>query len=704
MDKVQHPDYYHLLGIPPSSSLKEITTAYRNRISAIDQKKNPSGQKVNYSREQILQIQKAYDTLSNPSKRLAYHRSQSIPDPPGIPESLETLKQVKKRVVGEVEQTIKRKNHNSVYLDYFGFKEKPFDLTPDPKYLYLSAKHKEVLAHLVFGLQHNNGFLKVVGEVGTGKTTICRSFLKDLGDDFHFAYIFHPCISSLDLLQSINSEFGLKSERRNKRDLLHDLNQFLLQKRKLGHRVAVIIDEAQNLSSSILEELRLLSNLETDTEKLIHIILIGQPELDDVLRQTKLRQLRQRITIQWKLLPLNKRETRGYVQHRLNVAGGKGRVFFEPAACDWIYKMTQGIPRMINVLADRALLIAYTKNTKRITPKIVKLAAKDIGGTAYKPNGWGVFGKVIGSAVAAAAIVLVGLHYLVDFNFSSDELFGRKLKQLVQASGLSDKDEELIPDQKPGTKSYAFQSKPQKENFVPAPTAVETISKEPGTPAQRVSLDLLRLSKTDKLVTYLSSLTLEESRVEALKWILQSWDIASEEIRTASNLDPSELEEAFGLSIFDMNGTIKHLTTLNYPAILEVNLPNAQGTKYMALISIQGSNGIFGSVDKLEIPLSTIEPLLNHRVSIVWQDFENLPGVLELGHEGKESIWLQKNLRLLGFFQGREATNYGKKTKDAVAKFQRFYNIKDDGRFNTESKIMLYSLLNIYPTPTLVRR
>lgn len=220
----------------------------------------------------------------------------------------------------------------------------------------------------------------------------------------------------MELLQSINSELGLESEITSKKDLINHLHRFLLKERAVGNRVVVIIDEAQNLDPGVLEELRLLSNLETETEKLIQIVLIGQPELDTLLERNELRQLRQRITIQWNLLPLNVEETRGYIQHRINVAGGKGRLRFERSAVDTLYNYTQGIPRMINVMADRALLIAYTTSTKRISPKVIRMAAKDIGGIRTASQARQVIFKGVLPGLALAAMLYFGLDTLAPFH------------------------------------------------------------------------------------------------------------------------------------------------------------------------------------------------------------------------------------------------------------------------------------------------
>lgn len=398
--EVQSPDFYKLLGVKPEANQKEIDRAYQKLIGKFD---SSEGKKESLDKptlkEKIEMAQEAYDTLSNKEKREDYDAVAQVKKKM-VPSTMH-VKPGPLQFMGRKDQS-KNPKHQNVYQDFFGFSEKPFDLTPDPKYLYLSPKHKEVLAHLVYGLQENNGFLKIVGEVGTGKTMICRSFLRELRTDFNIAYIFNPAINELELLQTINSELGLPGKSKSKKKLIDLLNAFLLEERGKGHRVVVIIDEAQDLEPKVMEQLRLLSNLETDTEKLIQIVLIGQPELEKVLAKDGLRQLRQRITIQWELLPLNLEETRGYIQHRLNVALGKGKVRFSRQAVETVYRFSRGIPRMINVICDRTLLIAYTEGTKKIIPEIVKTAVKDIGNLIPLESWASKFWKlVIPSAIAA---------------------------------------------------------------------------------------------------------------------------------------------------------------------------------------------------------------------------------------------------------------------------------------------------------------
>ena len=213
--------------------------------------------------------------------------------------------------------------------------------------------------------------------------------------------------------------------------------------------------------------------------------------------------------------------------------------------------------------------------------------------------------------------------------------------------------------------------------------------------------DLLVISANDKLVTYLSSLTHSESRAEAIKWVLNRWGVVSGNLKGSSEWLLDDIENDYQLIPYELSGNLERLTQLNYPAILEITLPNSLGTKYLALLSIKKGKGFFGSVDRIEIPMKIIGELWNGKAIVLWRDFESLPFSLSKGFKGKEAIWIQKNLRLLGFFKGKESPHYGPKTQQAVTLFQRKYGIKDDGSFNSETRMTAYRLLNIYPTPKL---
>ncbi len=260
----------------------------------------------------------------------------------------------------------------NMYNHYYGFCEKPFSLTPDPHFLYLSKAHKRALAYLIYGLQDKKGFITITGGVGTGKTTIIQAVMKQLDDNTVVARVINTKVTSLQLLKMVVRDFGIQTETNNKEDMLEKLNQFLLEQYSKGHNVVIIIDEAQNLDSSTLEEIRLLSNLETEKDKLLQIVLAGQPELRITLRLPELRQLRQRITVSYHLSPLSHDEVVEYIRHRLAVAGAKEREIFSPAAVEEIYQVSGGIPRLINIICDAALVTGYVQECELITDDLIR--------------------------------------------------------------------------------------------------------------------------------------------------------------------------------------------------------------------------------------------------------------------------------------------------------------------------------------------
>jgi len=267
-----------------------------------------------------------------------------------------------------------------MYLPSFGLREKPFALSPDPRYLFLAESHREALAHLLYGVDQGEGFIAVVGEVGTGKTTLCRTLLQRLGAETEVAFLFNPDLSALELLEAVCRELGLGATGGgSRRDLLDRINDFLVHNKRAGRRVLLIIDEAQNLPAETLEQVRLLSNLETETSKLIQIVLLGQPELEAKLASRELRQLGQRVSVWWKLAPMQRAEAYEYVRHRLRVAGNPGRSPFSEGALREVHRRAMGVPRVMNILCDRALLTAYAASAREVRAVHVRRAAAELG-------------------------------------------------------------------------------------------------------------------------------------------------------------------------------------------------------------------------------------------------------------------------------------------------------------------------------------
>jgi general secretion pathway protein A len=267
-----------------------------------------------------------------------------------------------------------------VYLDYYGLKEAPFDITPNPRFLFYSAKHREAFNHLLYGLRERKGFVQLTGEVGAGKTTLCRALLEQLDERYSTALVLNPVMSADELMKAIAIEFGLPVNGLDRLDTLSVINQFLLQQVERGKETVLIIDEAQDLTDELLEQVRLLSNLETDNGKLLQIVLLGQPELRDRLNNPRLRQLRQRITVRYHLLPLNGPEIAQYVQHRLHVSGGNGTPCFTRPALWRVHRYSQGVPRLVNAVCDKALLAGFVRQRARIDFGMVGQAIRELEG------------------------------------------------------------------------------------------------------------------------------------------------------------------------------------------------------------------------------------------------------------------------------------------------------------------------------------
>ena len=281
-----------------------------------------------------------------------------------------------------------------MYCEFFGFSEKPFTITPNPQFIYLSEQHREAFAHLLYGIERHAGFIAMTGEVGTGKTTVLRTLLTQLDPEkFSSALIFNPCRSGDQLLASICREFGVNPDELHNYGYLDALNLFLLDQHAAGRTVVLVIDEAQNLTPDVLEQVRMISNLETVHNKLIQIILAGQPELNDVLNRHDLRQLSQRITVRCHLTPMDMRDTAEYIRHRLKVSGCRIPGLFSRGAVKRIYRFSRGVPRLINIVCEQALVMAWTQENSSVTTVI---AARVIEGAGHRPGRRSIWQRIHG--------------------------------------------------------------------------------------------------------------------------------------------------------------------------------------------------------------------------------------------------------------------------------------------------------------------
>ena len=270
-----------------------------------------------------------------------------------------------------------------MYLEYYGLRQAPFDITPNPRFLFHSTKHREAFNHLLYGIRERKGFVQLTGEVGAGKTTLCRALLEQLDSNFSTALIMNPVLNPDEMIKAIATEFGLNVKGLDRLETVSAISEFLLKQIEQGKETVLIIDEAQNLTEELLEQIRLLSNIETDDRKLLQIVLMGQPELRDRLNSQKLRQLRQRITVRFHLAPLTRVEVALYIRHRLKVSGANGTPAFTMPAFWRIYNYTHGIPRLVNAVCDKALLASYVKRSSRVTYWMVGRAIRELEGDIH---------------------------------------------------------------------------------------------------------------------------------------------------------------------------------------------------------------------------------------------------------------------------------------------------------------------------------
>lgn len=615
-------------------------------------------------------------------------------------------------------------NSRNCITDFFNLSENPFVLTPDPKYLYLSHKHREVLAHLIYGIRESKGFMAVVGEVGTGKTTICRAFINQMiQEGLEIGFIYNPALTDLELLQSINREFKLPSDSTSKSQLIDTLNTFLLDQNSRDRKVVLLVDEAQNLQPSVLEQLRLISNLETETGKLIQIILVGQPELERILSRSELRQLDQRIVVRGLLTPLPAIETREYIRHRIRIAaaGKDCTLSFTDSACKRVYRLSGGIPRLINVLADRALLVAYAEEQRAIGASIVAKAHRDLSESRYKERRFfSVWLQRRAILLTLLMLALAGYGYQRHLLPPSVPKVGRStvaapFRPPAISQSASTK-ETVSPDTPPassdatasaeqktagpeGTGADAARATAAKDRPVATtrpPEAIRTPHPDSDDRSARETADTA-VQAMDRLIAPLSAYHRQAN-----------WQLALETIRALWNrnaMHPSVPvaggPAADDLIIYRFFGNLNLLKSLNYPAILKVRCNGETLPVYVVLKKAEGDRLLLTGVADVQVAESALNRCWFGHAFIPWKDFETLPRVIAPGTRSESVTWLQRQLGALGFYKTEPNGYYDAATREAVLQLQRRYHLLEDGIVGPQTRMMLYALLKTYPNPTL---
>lgn len=586
-----------------------------------------------------------------------------------------------------------------MYTEFYGLREKPFSLSPDPRFLFLSDSHREALAHLLYGIEQGEGFIAITGEVGTGKTTLCRTLLQRLEPGSEVAFLFNPQLSGIELLQAIDAEFGLETEGKSRRELMDQLNRFLLTKRQEGRRVLLLIDEAQNLDREALEQVRLLSNLETDTTKLIQIILLAQPELDAMLETPELRQLRQRINVRWRLGPLSQTETRDYVRHRLRVAAGGAREIFSELALREVHRRSGGVPRVINRLCDRALLAGYAAGAKEIGLGTVAEAQRELDGREAMPPAQAAepfaarlrrFGLDPRVALVALGIVAGSVVAIVWHRSTPDAPPRASAPAPAPVAPPAPAPEPPAAAAAPAAVEPPTPA-PSAAPPAPAPPAsVEAAAPAPPAPAAALA--------PPDLATALARSAPAATVAASLDVVLASWGTAP--VNAGLLLLPqfSELLENLGFAVLALDDAdLALLATIDRPALLLLAAPDG-ATRGVLLTGIEGDVVTLEGVSEapLRVPASELAGHWSGATLVPWKDHAELPPLLGRGTSGPSVRWLQEGLATLGFFVGPATGEYGAPTEEAVRAFQEQEALPVDGWVGPLTLIRLYARLPGY--------
>jgi len=580
-----------------------------------------------------------------------------------------------------------------VYERFFGLVDAPFRLTPDPRYFFLSPKHREALAHLRAGLTEPGGFVCITGDIGAGKTTLLRTFFEGLGPEVAIAYIFNPAVSAEELLQRIARELGVPAAGSTQADLTDALNAHLLAERKAGRLSVVVVDEAQAVSIEVLEQLRLLSNLETNTEKLLRLVLVGQPQLADLLVDPSLTQLNQRITLRWHLGPLTSQETTAYVRHRLRVAsGGKGTDLFTRTALSLVHRLSRGVPRLVNMIAHRSLLVAYVARRRRVRARDVLHAYREIRTVPLRrwsparPVGWAA-----AMATVLLAVMTLGVPRLEP-----------RLPSVLLGGGAS------TPAAAP---ALATRPRPLPAAGLPlAPAALQAPPPPPAAPAlaavppeAAATMVPPPAAAPAELEQRLGSLDAQGSARVAVDAVLAAWRVpglGSDETDVPVQLEPVAWRR--GLEVLPLTGNLSMLRLLDLPAVLELHVPGAAEPRYAALVSID-DRGAALSVGGTQLWADTafLERVWLGRAQVLWRDFENLGRTFGAEARGANVARLQRLLGRVGAYGGAPTGEFDAATADAVLGFQRSRLLEADGRVGRLTRIVLYAAAGSYTRPSL---
>jgi general secretion pathway protein A len=588
-----------------------------------------------------------------------------------------------------------------MYCPFFGLQEKPFSITPDPRFLFLSPSHQEALGHLLYGIEERKGFITITGEVGTGKTLICRALLERLGRHVRTALVFNSFMLEIELLRSINEDFGIRQSGGTRKELIDQLNQYLLGEFSAGRNAVLIIDEAQNLATPVLEQIRMLSNLETERGKLLQIVLVGQPELRQQLARPELRQLNQRIALRYHIQPFDRQETEDYINHRLVVAGSHGGVKFSRRALSVIYRHSAGIPRKINLLCDRAMLSAYVRGSNRIEHRHVRQAWNELEGqeggvflplTKDMPRRRFVIvqGLILGLAVTVGGGAWLGINRskLLDLSIGVPGGVSETSVRVSVGSSL-DAAEPLGEGQTASLGGTNPDSSPRKAQSA----SPELASDEIGDGTHTSWGAAVSLTPNFPAVSGFSFTSFPGEVL--LRALLVEFQRDFQQRGTSAKTTLASVASGFGLEMLPIRVDLDRLKRFRIACLVETSSTDmseptfliVRGTSPEGLELTDASGNIKQLKDAEFSKRWSGQAYLFHR-----RGFE-LRRILSWGKHTPEVRMLQQRLSELGYMQTPPSGLFDDDTAEAVRRLQKDHALQADGAAGPATKIVLYHLI-----------
>jgi general secretion pathway protein A len=550
-----------------------------------------------------------------------------------------------------------------MYKAFFGLNDNPFSIAPNPHYLFLSDRHREALAHLTYGLGETGGFVLLTGEVGTGKTTVSRCLLRQLPENTDTAFILNPALTELELLATLCDELKISySENPSLKQLTDLISQYLLANHEQGRNTVLIIDEAQHLKAEVLEQLRLLTNLETDTKKLLQVILIGQPELQQLLKRQELRQLAQRITARYHLLPLTLEEVSLYVQHRLQVAN-RFEPLFTAKACKYLHKYSGGIPRLINLLCERALMAGYGQSKVPIDHHMVKQAAVEVLGEVeefslpYKPV----------AIAATVALVFAGAFYGFYQAAISNPNLGATQAQ-VQTQIATQATTQALP-----------QASVQQGAEL---TRAEQASAEQTYVAEQIQPTANTLSTEQRVLK--QAITQSQNIDNAYAGLFGVW-----QRQPISGLTPCQAAMEQGLACHQQQGNWHSISRLNYPAVVYLQ-DESLGDFYGVLVERDDDQVLLQlNEQQLWVSKHWFNQHFSGTFELLWQPTKRVPREISRGSHLSQVQWLENNLAKINGRQARLMDDFDHELERELMAFQRQHGLKADGIAGSQTLVQL---------------